>query len=334
MSNITLFIPDLFSNALASSYHDSQKLEALELFLGRAKVTQQNAISNYRFISELLNFQIGGEQDIPVAAVSRLLDAEERPDGYWLRADPVHLHADRDSLVLFDIPQGSLNQHDALALAAELRESIHAMGWELEVPIADRWYIKCTSPANILTTELDQVIGRDIQNYLPNGKDASNWHRLMTEIQMLLHSSEVNEVRQSKGELAVNSIWFWGAGELPEIVERNWSAVYSDDVFVKGLAMLSNTPCFALPDKAELLLSGEENTPEILVVMNVVSSSEAQQDYEVLERNWFLPLLEKMRAGEVKDLKIRTKRHCFELRKNDLNKFWRRPRSVKRYLPD
>ena len=70
------------------------------MVFSRAKILARRPRSYYRIICDLLNVPLDENADVPIAAVCRLLDAKERPQGHWLRADPVHLHADRDRLVL------------------------------------------------------------------------------------------------------------------------------------------------------------------------------------------------------------------------------------------
>jgi len=49
----------------------------------------------------------------------------------------------------------------------------------------------------------------------PKGVEALHWHQLFNEIQMLLFSHPVNEAREVRGELPVNSVWLWA-----EVVPR------------------------------------------------------------------------------------------------------------------
>ena len=59
------------------------------------------------------------------------------------------------------------------------------------------------------------VHGQHADQFLPAGEGAARWHARMNEIQMLLNQCPINEAREARGEAAVNSVWFWGAGALP-----------------------------------------------------------------------------------------------------------------------
>ena len=56
--------------------------------------------------------------------------------------------------------------------------------------------------------------GGEPADLLPAGNEGSVWRRRMNEAQMVLHAHPGNEAREARGELPVNSVWFWGAGEL------------------------------------------------------------------------------------------------------------------------
>ena len=57
--------------------------------------------------------------DPPVAAVTRFLDTGERDGGWYLRADPVHLRADLNKLILFDASTFALSDREARSFAAD-----------------------------------------------------------------------------------------------------------------------------------------------------------------------------------------------------------------------
>ena len=53
------------------------------------------------------------------------------------------------------------------------------------------------------------------RNALPTGEDGQAGARHLLEAQMVLHASAVNERRESRGALPVNSLWLWGGGSAP-----------------------------------------------------------------------------------------------------------------------
>lgn len=334
--DISLYIPGLFDTEIDIAEEQATKLDALELLLARARRTPVRNMSHNAALCELFGYVQTEDEDIPMAAIGRLMDEEKRPEGYWMRADPVHLHADQKSLNLLDVSNLSLTQHDALALAACIRQSFSEMGWELEVPVPSRWYVKMDGKPRIQTTEIQSVVGKDIQQYMPTGDDAGTWHRLMNEIQMQLHNADINKLREERGELPVNSLWLWGTGALPDLLERYWTRVYSDDNNTMGLSMLSNTPCLPLPEKAGEIFNEDGRKAEVLVVMSdfqttMLQRAQRRQQLLQFESNWCSALLEKVQEGKLHSLRIITRSGEFKINKLSLMKFWLRSKTFDYY---
>jgi len=68
---------------------------------------------------------------------------------------------------------------------------------------------------------LDRVLARSVDAWMP---EARRLRTLQNECQMLLHGSPLNEAREARGELALNSVWISGCGvargaELPADVQ-------------------------------------------------------------------------------------------------------------------
>ena len=101
--------------------------------------------------------------------MTRFLDMGVLDNDWWIRADPVHLQADRDRLILVDAAALDLTQDEANRLAAELQEPYRADGWLLKAPRPERWYLKPPTAPQITTTALPDVVARNIQQYLPRG---------------------------------------------------------------------------------------------------------------------------------------------------------------------
>ena len=130
--------------------------------------------------------------------------------GCWLRADPVHLRLQRDQMLL--LPVMEISADEAGEMCASLNGHFAGQGMEFFAPHAHRWYVRLDSLPRIRTTPLSQVVGGDVRRFLPTGDDASRWHQVFNEIQMLLHAHPLNEAREARGEPIINSVWFWGGG--------------------------------------------------------------------------------------------------------------------------
>lgn len=334
---LTLFVPGLAGPDVQMLESDLPAVPALGQILGRGRRRRVAESDYYRQLAGLLGLDTSPDKDVPVAAVTRLIDGEEHPGGVWMRADPVHLSTDRNRLLLVDARVFPLSQHDALAVATAVQQVLDQDGWSLEVPFPDRWYLRLEEDPGVTTFDPFSSGGRDVDSHLPAGPGARSLHRLLNEIQMQLYDTDINRERESRGELPVNSLWFWGTGELPDVLPRLWSEVYSDDVFARGLAMLSSTPCRPLPETAGDLLAGMGERSEVLATLDACRLPAQYADLPrwheavaALEENWFAPLLRALEEDALQELNVITEHHAFRLRRLDLMKFWRRPKFLSR----
>ena len=62
------------------------------------------------------------------------------------------------------------------------------------------------------TTEPARALAADLEASLPKGTDAKPLKRLGSELEMWLHATPLNEVRQRRGEVPVSGLWLWGGG--------------------------------------------------------------------------------------------------------------------------
>jgi hypothetical protein len=78
---------------------------------------------------------------------------------------------------------------------------------------------------------------------LPRGEDAQRWISLLNEVQMLFHQSAVNRRRAAAGKPEVNSLWFWGGGEMPERPRAaGFARVVADHPLARGLGAWASVP--------------------------------------------------------------------------------------------
>lgn len=282
------------------------------------------------------------DADLPVAAVTRVLDMGVIDKGWWLRADPVHLEPERDRLILSDNYVLQLAPDEADRLVAEIMETYSADGWVLKAARPGRWYLKPPRAARILTTPLPQIVGRDIHPYLPQGKDGKAWHTVLNEIQILLHSAKVNAEREARGQLPANSLWFWGSGRLPALPPVNWAHVWSHEPVSLALARLSQTPSGAVPENfAEWL--GQARAPgRHLMVLDQVRAAVSYGEDAVwrefiqrLERDWIAPVLQAVRGGVIDHAELHDDAgRGFVLTARYARRWWRRRTPLERIARD
>lgn len=267
--HITLFVPGLFGAELVRRMPgvvDCLTLTPLERWLARG---EQRSFATGFTEALFLLFGIGavGDQDLPVAEITRLADGV-RGDGVWLRADPVHLKPDRDRLVMFDNRELLIELEEAQQLVREFNAVFRDDGMALAAPHPLRWYLRLQQRPQLRTRNMNDVVGQDIHPNLPQGSQAMAWHRVMNEVQMIFHSSEVNQRRQRTGKPEINSLWFWGGGELAGHQSVPWTHVWSNEPLTQALASYSDVKVDSLPLTAAewLVLSADGN--QHLVVLD------------------------------------------------------------------
>ncbi len=334
MRSITLFIPGLFGPDILIHPDDLPDLPALNWLLSRGEQQTLTPLSPSYALCELFGLKKQEATDLPIAAISRLSDDNQHPEGIWLRADPVHVSADRDGLILMDQNRFNLSQRDAVALAADINRVLEPHGLILEVPVPYRWYVRVKEPQEIQTTPLDLIVGKDILPFMPQGDDRINWIQLLNEVQMTLHMSDVNQLREQNKQLPINSVWFWGYGELPKIIDRQWSFITSDEMLAKGLSMVAATPFEELPDSYDLIKKHDANYNGLIVInafQRFIYYHDLEGWLEALisyEQNWFLPLRKALKNKTLDRLNIRTTRYSINLDNSARYKLWRKKKNI------
>lgn len=159
---------------------------------------------------------IGVAATTPVAPLAFLGAGADPANDYVLCADPVHLVADRDTVVLAQTVD-DLSESDAQALIRLLDRHFAEDGLRFEALRPDAWFARRNKRADIVTTPVDAARGRDLIGQLPRGAESGTWKRWQNEIQMLLHEHPVNVAREAQGKPAANAIWFAGAGTLADV---------------------------------------------------------------------------------------------------------------------
>lgn len=175
---------------------------------------------------------------LPLAALRRLGEADAaatEPGSHWLCADPVNLSFAREHLLLHPFADDALGIDEAATLITALNELFTDLG-HFEACTPTRWYLRLKQPTEVTLYALDDVIGRPIKHFLPEGKDARLWQRTMNEAQIVLHNHAASQAREAAGKRPVNSLWLWGAGTLTQNPRAPAQAVQATDPLSLGMA--------------------------------------------------------------------------------------------------
>ena len=268
------------------------------------------------------SFAVSKQADWPVAALSCLGEHSAQDNGYWFYADPVHLVLQRDYFSLAHPAPLLLEPSESEALLDSLNQHFGADDLYFFAGQSRRWYLRLSQTPEISTTLPAMAVGRDVRPFAPQGSGAARWNRLLNEMQMLLHEHPVNQQREARGELPVNSLWLSGGGVMPQQIKTGYQTIWADNTLVKGLAVSANVPCMPLPHSVEQLLNNSHG--ETLLVL------------ETLPQDWTAALICALREGRIKTLSINLASSgqiaSVTIKRHDLWKFWRRSKSVEAYF--
>lgn len=322
---LTILAPGLLQSP---PIHPDER-KALSLLLGRGD-TEQITSTDYH---SLLFNKAGYSGNQPaVAAFSHLLDANPADEALLMFASPTYCYADKDRVLMLAHHGLELTSDEAQQLCDEINAHLVPEGLSV-VPLTPvRWYLHIDRHVDALFSPLPQVLGKDIHPFMPQGGSARYWRNLINELQMLLYASEVNQSRQARGALPVNTLWFWGLGSLPAPQHLPWVQVWADDPFAQGLAKHSGIPRQHLPVSAKQWFEQATAPGHHLLVM----ASEADHAGLVSEAvvrpwqgAWFSDLLRGLRRGRISCLDLWLGDDAWvSISTPQLLRFWRRRRQL------
>jgi hypothetical protein len=309
---------------------------ALATLLGRGSVRPLDPVDLLLWLAR--EFE-SGEGEIPWGALRLLGEGGDPADAAWICADPAHLRFARDTLVLAGSNEVEVDTQEAADLVATLNRHFPDLG-QFQAVSPRRWYLRLAQPPAITTRAFDLAVGRKVDNFLPEGADARAWRRVINEVQMLLHAHPVNQVREARGQAAINSLWFWGAGRLPQPRSR-YAMLAADLPAARGLGLACGVRSEPLAHSTAGLLAWQ-GSGHALLLLDALHlpclhlDADAWRDaLEALEAEWLAPLLAALYAGQIESLRLIAlgdeAAAEVELLAADRWKFWRRPTSLDRF---
>ena len=180
---------------------------------------------------------------LPAAALGRQIDVGDAAGSAWLRADPAHVRADMVTVRMLACGELGLSEEESAGLARDLMPLFGDAGFELDAHAPNRWYLRAAIGSDLPQCAWpDEVMGDDLKLHLPQGASGKRWRQLFNDAQIILHNHPVNAQRAKRGAVSVNSLWFWGAGALPDRVHGGVALILSDSLEIRGLAKLADIP--------------------------------------------------------------------------------------------
>lgn len=264
-------------------------------------------------------FGVARQLDWPTASLAALSDGLDTETGYWLHADPIYVHLLRDRIVLTDEIFTDLTPAETESIIGTLNQYFFEYGLEFFAPCQNRWYLRLADTAMINTCSRAEAISANIQQYLPTGPESTRWRQCLNEVQMLLHEHPINQAREQRGALPVNSVWLWGGGILPQGLSSPFVGAWSNDALVRGLAEASGCPAFSQPVSAAEWLAQAPETGAHLI------APDAARD---LEQDWFMPMAAALKNNQLESVTLHLASpgqvQSLFISRSQCWKFWRR----------
>lgn len=342
--HIDIVVPALFwpDPGEPGVYHQL-RLPALEKILEKSRCSEYATTSIEAWLCQF--FKIEKQQDWPVAPIMVEMDSRNTSracdDGYWLRADPVHLRIENNHILLVDGQMLNISPKEAGDLADNINELLTEEGLTLLPLRPHRWYVHSGEVPVMQTRLLSEVAGKNINNQLPVGDGSLVWVRRVNEIQMLLHEHPINQRREMHGEPIINSLWIWGGGVMPQNLMAAPCEIWSNHDFTQGLANAAGMKCQSPPSNAYDWLSSAQDKKQLIMLDNLWNSvcyrdfTAWRNELTKLESAWFSPLLDLLKKRRIAKLTITALGErsvkVFSLTPNSLWKLWTVNQSIAKH---
>jgi len=203
---------------------------------------------------------------VPLAAWEALQRGLPGHEAGWAWITLTHWRMGTDHARLSLPQEVPVEEAESRALLAAMTPYFHEDGLALHYVAPQRWLAHGPQFRDLATASLDRAAGRVLTPWMPDGDAARPLRRLQQEMQMLLYTLPLNEERQRRGQLPVNSFWASGTGTLPpdaasrtapEVVEAlrepalagdaqawaaGWQAIERDTLPALEQALAAGTP--------------------------------------------------------------------------------------------
>jgi hypothetical protein len=273
---IDLLLPGLFwGEALKQLSQQAYRPRNLEKMLAKAHLDTEPARDLTGTLFRLFGLSAETGTDLPSGAVAGFGFDFSPDNACWALATPVHLLADRDRLILIRLPTNAIHDEYADQLISTFNAHFRSDGLTLVKGTPNQWCLKLPGVPDIATSSIESVAGRHVEAYLPTGRDAAAWRKILNESQMLFFQDETSQAKMSAGQSWVNAVWLSGFGRCPGI-QSNYAALYGAHHLLSGLARLGKTPIIELPEKISDTL---QTDGDIAILITDLHEAELDADH-------------------------------------------------------
>ncbi len=330
---IQLVLPGLFDIPAAdcSSQLLERGLPRLNHFLRYASSLPNRAFSIDAILHDIL---LSGEQGVAadgLALAQAVAGDESLPATRLLLFKAVHLRPGLHNALIVPIEETEKNLEDILLIIKDLSH-LFKVDCDIKEALQGLYLMRLENiEAPRFYPHFLSVLGKPANPYILQTREHLSWYRLLNEMQMFMHQHEVNQQRMARGEPAINSLWCWGAGELPRAA-RLPQAWYCDDVLLQryaaslGIDVQPLREIGAAPAGADCIVVDLR----LLECLKTGSAHSLDALLQEIDGNLLQPLLQRIGRGR---LRLRAGHEFdYEIGANSRLRFWRKASNLARYL--
>jgi hypothetical protein len=259
-------------------------------------------------------------------------------EGHWFVMQPANLHIARDHLVLTDCRDLQLTESESRELFALAKPLLTETGMTLEYGHPNLWLLRADQWQTLRTCTPDVVCGHNIDVWLPRGEGEREWRKIQNELQMLWHTSAINEKREAEGKPRINTVWLWGGASHRQTASAGCA------LLVDSL-LQQNQPQHLRTKKsfADFQTANQDQAETQTVLLDQLIPSALHADwaswlsaYAELDQTWFAPLATSLREGRIKKVSLflsdTDRLQHWQISSLSMRKFWAKD-SLKRLTP-
>jgi hypothetical protein len=146
----------------------------------------------------------------------------------FLMVEPTHLRLNNVDLQISQSDLLQLNEDEAKDFISQINNFYNGE-LKLYFLTTNLWLLGHNLELNseINFYPILDIIGENINDFLPSGKNSIQLNKIINEIQMLLFNSPTNQVRQEHGDIILNSIWLWNK-KINSSLEMNYTNIFTN----------------------------------------------------------------------------------------------------------
>ena len=265
----------------------------------------------------------------PLNLPAETLPAEGGNPARLMLARAIHLQAGLHSAVIVPIQSNLDNTNDIKLIINDLSD-VFNVDCDFNIINDDLYLVRLKQfDAPTHYPHFLSVLGKTANPYIEQSRQILPWYKLLNEMQMFMHQHEVNTRRLQQGLLAINSLWFWGAGMLPPDLNTNLDWSCDDPILNRFAQSLGITPRPVAEierndDPVDALLVDLR----LLEYLKTGTKNDLNQLLIDMERNLLRPALSRADKYRARVLLRAGYDYDFELKPGASLKFWRQHRNL------